>query len=76
MHSAIMTEFSLPVINCDCRHSLSLGSEVESNEVFWHVIRSNLVEVNLEFGNEIEHSLFSGRRLLNTSNCVAAYCLS
>jgi len=55
-----MTSFSLSIINCDGGHSLSLRSEVESNEVFRHMISSNLVEVNLEFGYEVEHGLLSG----------------
>ena len=60
MDSAIMTSFSLSIINCDGGHSLSLRSEVESDEVFWHVVRSDFVEVNLEFGYEVEHGLLSG----------------
>ena len=60
MDSAIMTSFSLSIINCDGGHSLSLRSEVESNKVFRHMISSNLVEVNLEFGYEVEHGLLSG----------------
>ncbi len=58
--TSVVTELSGAVVLSDGRHSLSLGCEVESGEVEGQVSFTDLLKVDVELNEEVEHGLFGG----------------
>jgi hypothetical protein len=59
--SLVVSMFSLAAILNKCRHSLSLGGEMEPSEISWQMLSSRLVQVNTKLNDHVKHRRLSSR---------------
>ena len=63
--STVVVVLGLAAVVDDGRHSLALGSELEADIVFGHVLSSSLLDFLTNFVHEDKHGLLSGGGMLN-----------
>lgn len=71
MESLGVSVFIVSYVLNNSGHSLSGGIKLESEVLFWKVLLSNSLIINLASFNELKHSEFSGTGIINSSLTIA-----
>ena len=74
--STVVVVLGLAAVVDNCRHSFTLGSELEADIVFGHVLGSSLFDFFTDFVHEDKHGLLSGGGMLDRTGCVARNSLN
>ena len=74
--STVVVVLGLAAVVDNGRHSFTLGSELEADIVFGHVLGSSLFDFFTDFVHEDKHGLLSGGGMLDRAGCVARNSLN
>jgi hypothetical protein len=59
----IIACFSISIVLCQSGHSLSLGCEMETSEIFWEILFSGVLVIDSEFNHKVQHGNLGCRSL-------------